>query len=457
MTIKIRRIIYITFIIIFIILSTAAIFYTSGYRYDFKKEKVEKKGGMILEFKPKEVKIYINNEFKQKTNFLADSFKITNLLPGEYLIKIEKDDYHYWEKKIKIESEKINFVKNIVLFKKQNLPKIIFDKENIEIFQIPNKNKLLIRQIDNNLSIFKIYNEKTKQILDVPNLKINDIENIKLKFSLNGNKILLFGNYKNYIYDFNQQKLFSLETKISKNIKIKNPRWDQHNKNIIFFLNQDREIFMLNLVNYDFKKIFSLNKKEKSVIINDFYVNKDEIYLITKNSLIKTDKQNSYKQILLTNISTESKFKPCPKQYITLIDKIENNLIIFDKEKEKIVVQDNAKNILWSEKLDDNCYLIAYNNDFEIYTSNLELNKKELIIRHSEPISQIAWHPDYAHLFFTHDNSINIVETCENIEKNSNLLFENKNIKNIMINNNKDKIYFRGSIGSQKGLFELDI
>ncbi|MCD4705592.1 hypothetical protein K8R61_00745, partial [bacterium] len=149
--------------------------------------------------------------------------------------------------------------------------------------------------------------------------------------------------------------------------------------------------------------------------------------------------------------------KLCPKQYITLIDKTENDLIILDKEKEKIIIRDNAKNVLWSEKIDGNGYLIAYNNDFEIYTSNLKLNEKELIIRHSEIINQIAWHPDYSHLFFTYDNSINVIETCKNVKKNSNLLFKNKDIKNIITNDSGDKIYFSGSIGAQKGLFELDI
>lgn len=455
MTLKIRRIIYISFIIIFIILSSGAIFYTSGYRYHFKKETIQKNGGMILEFKPKEVKIYINNEFKRKTNFWENSFKMTNLLPGEYSIKIEKDNCHSWGKKIKIESEKINFVKNIVLFKKQNLPKIIFEKENIEIFQIPNKNKLLICQTNNNISSFKIYDEKTEQILDAPNLKINNIENVKLNFSLNGNKVIFFEDDKNYIYDFNQQKLFNLENKISKNIKIKKPHWDENDKNNVFFLNQDNKIFQLNLFDYKPEKIFSL--KEQITKINNFYVDKNEIYLITQNSLIKTDRQNSYQQILLTDISAEYEFQLCPKQYITLVDKTENDLIILDKEKEKIIIQDNAKNILWSKKLDDNGYLIAYNNDFEIYTSNLKLNEKELIIRHSEIINQIAWHPNYSHLFFTYNNSINVIETCKNVKKNSNLLFKNKDIKNIIVNDSGDKIYFSGSIGSQKGLFELDI
>lgn len=453
MTLKIRRIIYISFFIIFIILSAIAIFYTLGYRYYFKKEKIEKNGGMILELKPKEVKIYINNKFKKKTNFLEDSFKITNLLSGEYSIQVKKDGYYPWEKKVKIEKEKINFVKNIVLFKKQNLPKIILNGKNIETFQIPNKNKILIYQNNDNLSYFKIYDEKTRQIFNVPNLQINNIKNSKLKFSAKGNEILFFKNNKNYVYNFNQQKLINLENKISKNIKIKKIKWDNNKENIIFFLNENNKISQINLFNYKIKEIFSPQK----IKINDFYIDKGNIYLITQNSLIKIEKKNSNQKTLLANISSNFKFKYCPEQYLTLIDKTKNNLIILNKEKEKIIIQDKAKNILWSKKLDDNNYLVAYNNNFEIYTSNLKLNEKELIIRHSKPIGQIIWYPDYAHLLFTYNNSINVTEICKNVKKNSNLLFKGNNIKNIIVNNKGDKIYFIENVETQENLFELDI
>ena len=133
MTLKTRRVLYITFILIFILLSSVVVLYSAGYRYHFKKLRFQKSGGILLEFSPKEVDIYIQNKDKKTTGFLDDSYKVTGMLPGEYMVKIEKDGYYSWKKKLTVESEKINFVKNIILFKKDESPKLVTNSNIINI------------------------------------------------------------------------------------------------------------------------------------------------------------------------------------------------------------------------------------------------------------------------------------------------------------------------------------
>ena len=43
---------------------------------------------------------------------------ITNLFPEEYDIKIEKENYHPWQKKLNVSPGKSTFAQNIILFKK---------------------------------------------------------------------------------------------------------------------------------------------------------------------------------------------------------------------------------------------------------------------------------------------------------------------------------------------------
>ena len=109
MNLKTRRILYIAFIVFFVMLSILVVLYTSGYRYHFKKEKFQKSGGIILEFQPKEVEIYLQDKKIKEKGFFENSLKISDLLTGRYDLRIEKDGYHAWNKKIDVESEKINF------------------------------------------------------------------------------------------------------------------------------------------------------------------------------------------------------------------------------------------------------------------------------------------------------------------------------------------------------------
>ncbi|MBT4277252.1 hypothetical protein HOD96_00685 [Candidatus Falkowbacteria bacterium] len=351
MSLKTRRILYISFIIFFILVSAATITYTAGYRFHFKKYKFQKNGGIFLEFKPKEVNIYINNKLEELTGFFDNSFKITDLLPGEYTIKITKDGYYSWEKLIKVEEDKINFLKNIILFKKNTLPKLVTERNIINLYNATSTNNQINR------------------LKEIPGLK--EIDNV-LDFKIVNNKIYLIQN--------------------------------------------ENEKFIL-----------------QEIDRNDFS-----------------------KKTLLDNISASSTFQFAPKPFLFLLDEKDNNLMVINTKSQEIILQDKAKNILWTQKLKSGSYKIAYNNDFEIYVYDLLSNEKNLIARYSEKINEILWHPEYNHLFFVFNDSINIIELTDD-EKNLHTLFTGEDIKNITVSDKGDKIFFNGKIGNQIGLFELEI
>lgn len=88
-------------IVLFLILGTVStILYGKGYRLSFQNgAKIEGTGLLVLTSVPDGAKVIINNELKTATN------NTINLPPGEYQIKIEKDGYIPWKKKIKIQTE----------------------------------------------------------------------------------------------------------------------------------------------------------------------------------------------------------------------------------------------------------------------------------------------------------------------------------------------------------------
>lgn len=78
-----------------------AILYGKGYRFAFDKSgaRFEGTGIMVLSSKPDGALVYINNHLTTATN------NTINLAPGEYEVRIEKDGYFGWKKKMIVRKE----------------------------------------------------------------------------------------------------------------------------------------------------------------------------------------------------------------------------------------------------------------------------------------------------------------------------------------------------------------
>ena len=454
MSLNFRRVLYIIFIIIFILLSIIILLYSAGYNYNYKKNKFQPTGGILLEFKPKEVQIFLNGKFQTATNFMETSYKIIDLPQNEYIISISKDGRQKWEKTIKIISEKVNIIKNIILFKKNAAPTLIYQGQIENFIYSPNNQNLIFQQTQNNGDFnFKIYNELTNIF---SNIKINDNNQlIDFVFSNKNKNLLIKTGGKNYIYNFALRKIIDLEQKIS-NIKIKNLLWDRQSDYIIYF-NDNKKIYRFNLLDYKLDEIYIYGKSSDFF---DFDIINNSIYLLTvkndKTVLIEIDQNNKNRQIKLLDLSQLNfKFQDSPEYFLAIMDKKSQKLTVINTDTKKIIINDNAANIVWSKKI-DGYYRLAYNNDYEIYIYDFKANKKNLIGRYSEEVKQIAWYGDFNHLLFQVGETLKITD-LDYKEKNIQILADKIKINNFSLNFNSGKIYFNGETGGQKGLFELEI
>lgn len=107
-----RRVFLWVFFITFIALAPTVVFYTAGYRWNPKKGAIERNGTLIIDTAPKGATIVLNG----KT--LPDRTPVTlqNVAPGAYTIRLERDDYHPWEKTLEVKAERVTFANNIRLW-----------------------------------------------------------------------------------------------------------------------------------------------------------------------------------------------------------------------------------------------------------------------------------------------------------------------------------------------------
>ncbi|MBP6914297.1 hypothetical protein KBB74_02285, partial [Candidatus Parcubacteria bacterium] len=90
----VKKIAFFSLVIIFLIVAPMLILDAQGYGFDFKKKEFVKFGAISIKSSITDVSIFINGEYKNKTSTFARELLIQKLIPGEYKISVEKENYH---------------------------------------------------------------------------------------------------------------------------------------------------------------------------------------------------------------------------------------------------------------------------------------------------------------------------------------------------------------------------
>ena len=81
MTKKMRKILFLLCLFLFLLIAPTAILYSQGYRLDFENKKFTQTGGIFLKILPKQVEVYLDGKLRDKTDFFFGSILIEDLLP----------------------------------------------------------------------------------------------------------------------------------------------------------------------------------------------------------------------------------------------------------------------------------------------------------------------------------------------------------------------------------------
>ncbi|OGH69705.1 MAG: hypothetical protein A3C90_03940 [Candidatus Magasanikbacteria bacterium RIFCSPHIGHO2_02_FULL_51_14] len=100
-------------IAVFCIAAPAIILYTAGYRYDFKTQKIKQTGVISIDVLPRSAAVFLNDVRIQKSL----PIRLPNRAPGAYRLRIEADGYKPWEKDITVESKQTTYIRDVTLFK----------------------------------------------------------------------------------------------------------------------------------------------------------------------------------------------------------------------------------------------------------------------------------------------------------------------------------------------------
>ncbi len=495
MTQKSRKILVYSLIFLFFIISPILIFYTQGYRFDFENKKITQTGSLFFKTIPKYTKIYLDGVLEDKTDFLFGSILIENLIPKQYEIIVEKNNYVSWGKTLAIKAKQVNNAKNIILFPENPEFKNLSENQINEIenfWAVPNQEKIILREKEINQWVLKLFDikktVKTRLITENEILKIlktsneNKLELLDLSFSSNPDIILL----KTKTTDTQQYLILNIKKTPIDIIALDflDPIAEQ------IFISSTPQIFSIisdykNLLKISFLKnneLFITGLPEKTVkqdiapiaknILTYCVAENNIIYYLDQNGeLYKTDFSFEAKEKLLDNafdINLEKEYwLKIKKGFIFLTEN--KSLYLFNPETKSFKQLLNpVKNFIVSPDLKKICYF----NEYEIWVLFLENQYEQpvrkaqdeiFLTRFSKKIENIFWLNSY-YLIFNIQKNDNEFETkimeIDNRDRiNTYVLFSDKYSQNnnekkqkIFWNENNNKAY----ILSDKNLFESE-
>ncbi|PSO45280.1 MAG: hypothetical protein BRC22_01195 [Parcubacteria group bacterium QH_9_35_7] len=439
LTHKYRIFIFVSFVIAFFVLFPLIIFYTAGYRYDWKNNEIKKTGIISVDATPKTADVFLN-DIKVRSSL---PLRLDNRSPGIYNIKIKESGYKTWEKDIKVESTKTTYIKNIHLIKEKLPIKILgreidFDQVQKLMFS-PNGNYALMTEQEDKIYEIKLINlnQKTVNTLVRSELKTEP----KLKWSQTEPFGLILTNKEEYniqAFNANTKKIIintTSATKIGlKDIKLKD--------NGIF-----PELFFKSR-----NKIYKISSNGEQEVVtvptstSAWYVNNTEdiYYYDPKNdNLAKKSSNLSWR--IEENLQTITEINQN-----AIIATRGNKIFIYKLKRGKI----NQKNRISASsitKINNPKRWIAW-SPWQFWELKPNGTTK-LINRTGKNINTIQQLNNSNVLLLKTDEGLKTFNTHYYVKQD---LFSTGQIKKVRVNKDRELIYIWGKIGTQTGLFELE-
>lgn len=370
-------------IVIFLIITPALILYARGFQIDWQNRTFVKTGALVVKTQPTKAEIFLNDEKHDSTTPANLRF----LIPGDYNIRLEKENYQSWTKRLSVKSQLVtwaNFNRDyLALFltkssqiQSQKTKAVTISKTGTEIiFLSPEQ-----------LGVINVNNADTKTLIKTENLKLPIItspaeivwNNAQEVFNLLANKSVLS------ILESQITKIQHLETE---------------GDHLVAMIASD-------LYSIEPGGLVNLDKT-----ISNFTLSNDGIWYVQKNTLKHYDFSSNKSTVVFTKLpaSTQSKIIRTNDQIYLILD---DTLSLFNGNLEKIY--STVTTAFWNENSGE----LLYSNDNEIYIYQPKTKDSTLILRSLTPISSPILNNETGYVFYQNEGKIKAIELDDRDHRN---------------------------------------
>ena len=434
MTLRGRRVLYITLIVTFLIIAPITILYTAGYSYNFKKMALEKTGIIFVSTVPAKTDVYISNQLMAKTTPAI----IKNLLPDNYEVRISAAGYLDWNKRLDVQSQLTTFVSRQTLLKDQ-----------LPVLLAGGKIKTLSISPDSSALAFLEEGEKESlKVADLAGNKINVLFETKLaglniSWSPDSNWALIYKDNR-ALGIFDKSNLWTAANLSS--LPAGKYFWSVKNKNILYVISGG-SLFSFNLKIPQLKKITTLPRANKYLILNDrlwFLSGKDlKFWDFERSGAFETIASADFSNAEF--ISPGARFFGVTNGFKGLVIDATQKKVLSDTAQIDGIVDFPAGNSL------------IVSNDFEIWLVDKNSGGKELVTRQATPILNALWHQSGQYIIFATQNNIGAIELDSREPRNRYQFLKMKTVSGPIVGDSVN-FFFPGKVSdNDEGIFKLAI
>ena len=409
---KTRYLILFAGFIAFILFAPLIALYASGYSFDFKNHSFVRTGILTLRSDPSSVNVYVNDKLVRKND--GD---IQFLKPGDYNVKVEKNGYRTWQKRLPVKQGEVTWVspapEKLGLFLSDNQTTTVAD--NVSNFLLADNNLLTLST--GTLSLSPTDNPNSRQNFSLPS------QAQSLVLSPDSKTILLTGGTSTLLsFNISSKTLTDLSPLFTEEINIQ--------------FSDDNNLYAL-----DKNQLYRVgtNPLQKTPVVSgvkSFYVAFNNIYYISANNdlMLLPVGQTEPQTLLphLPNFQMAKIFLTPQKQMFVQLD---SGLYRVGKTLE--LVADNVSDINYDRG--NNQLLILHGGELNAYDFGSQ--SLQFITRTSLPLHDFVVNPSLGYAFFVKGNDVEALELDLRDHQNEYVFYSGTDVKKIYVSDDAKEIY----------------
>ncbi|HNW96734.1 MAG TPA: hypothetical protein PLQ44_02270 [Candidatus Paceibacterota bacterium] len=209
---KIRKALFWSMLVLFVIAGTVFVVYSFGYRLDIKEWKVVQTGGLNVKTTPKTTEIFLDDKkVNKKAGLFSNEIFLQSIIPGDHTLEVSKTGYFTWKKNIIIEPKMVVNFSNVLLMPENPLKENVFNattsQEIIDVLPLGDGDEILLEmKTKSKTGVYQtlnIFNKSTAGLSEIFGRKINSSENLALIKNL----VVDGTNYNHFLINYYSRSL----------------------------------------------------------------------------------------------------------------------------------------------------------------------------------------------------------------------------------------------------------
>ncbi len=443
MHIRLRRVIYINAIILFFVASPLLLFYISGYRFDLYQKAVRTTGSIFITTEPEDAEVFLNNDLIDTKTPL----RLNHLTPNFYSIRIEKEHFQNYHKKLEVREKETTFLENIILWPESPERKNFISGE-IKNFSIDPQERFILFQDTTAIKRYRITNGETTTILPLGNNTSTDAE---IEWSEDGLRALINIDNQYLVYTVDGG-IINISQQLKSLPKISKVKFGINASNKINFVSNKT------LQSYDIQTK-SIQKLLDEKISDYFYTN-SILYVIT-------DTQPVFLTTYTTAGEKNTLFQLPPADDYELVDIIKNQALVYTEDTKTMYFftldAEGFNNTSYfiqdidAWEINEQKNTVLLHNTWEIWTYDIDSRESMLVTRFSKPIKQTKWYQDNNYIIISFSEEIQTIELDNRDYRNTAQLWQSNPIHDFDLSTNGEFLYLLADENNKQAIIKLTI